>query len=309
MRLQTGPNPLVRRPRIALASCDTLPDWEVDDQALHTALRARDVALSVVSWSNPSIDWGAFEAVLLRTTWDYTTRRDDFVSWAEHVDRQTRLFNPAAVVRWNTHKRYLLELAATGAPTIPTQWIDRPLGSEELEALLEAAGWTRAFLKPAVGATAHHTLRFDRDEAGSSAAVAHLAAHLPHDGAMLLQPYLESVEAKGEISLVLFDGQPSHAVRKVPQPGDYRVQDDHGAHDEPLAISDELVEASQKMLEAARGSGALPSDPLLYARCDFIEDDEGHLLLTELELVEPSLFFRHDEAAAGRLADALLARL
>lgn len=294
-------------PRIALATCRNLPGWEADDLPFERALRDRGVELSHVVWDAPDADWSAYDAVLIRTTWDYMERRDEFVQWAERVAGVTRLMNPAEVVRWNTDKHYLRDLAERGVRTLPTAWLERG-STPDLDGELERLGATRGFLKPAVGAKARETLRFDRDPVGLARARAHCARLLP-DESLILQPYQESVEHGGELSVIFFDGEPSHAVRKVPVSGDYRVQDDFGALDAPEPMTGELEAASEGVLARAQERLGETVGPLLYARVDFLRDDADVLCLNELELVEPSLFFRHDLAAADRLAEALLRRL
>lgn len=297
---------------IAIATRHGLPDWEVDDAPLHAALARRGVRLSQVPWDDAGFDWSGVRACLIRTPWDYSWRRDEFVQWADRAARATTLFNPASVVRWNTDKRYLHDLERRGVPVIPTVWLER--GSDvDVGAIVTARGWARAFLKPVVGAAARGTLRFDADAGGIAAALAHLGQHLPHMP-MMLQPYLSSVETEGEYSVIFFDGRLSHAVQKIPVPGDYRVQDDHGASDRPadlaareLELAAGIVGAAEDHLRAAAND--VDGRPLLYARVDLIRDEAGDLRLTELEIVEPSLFFRHGPGAADMLADALLARL
>jgi glutathione synthase/RimK-type ligase-like ATP-grasp enzyme len=288
--------------RIALATCAKLPAHEVDDLALHRALERRGVDFELVAWDEADADWGAFDACLIRTTWDYAERREAFLAWAERAGRATRLFNPPELVRWNTHKRYLAELERAGAPVTPTLWIERGAGFD-LRAALAELRWERAFLKPMVGATARETLRFDADAGGLARAEAHIARVLPSEG-MMLQPYLSSVETEGERSAVFIDGALSHCVRKVPVPGDYRVQDDFGARDEPCELDrDERALARRVVALACQRFG---TPRLLYARVDFLRDDAGAVRLNELELVEPSLFFRHAQQAAERLADGLI---
>ncbi|MEZ4381895.1 MAG: hypothetical protein R3A79_11160 [Nannocystaceae bacterium] len=295
--------------RVAIASCRELPDWEKDDLPLYAALRERGVAVAVVAWDDPEVRWAGFDACLIRTTWDYWDdgeggdRRDEFIAWAERVDGMTRLFNPAAIVRWNTHKRYLRDLAGAGAPLAPTIWLPAGATIDVAAAVIER-GWTGGFIKPQIGACARGTLRFAADEAGFAAAQAHLGATLEREP-MLLQPYLRRVETEGETSLIFFDGAFSHAVQKIPVPGDYRVQDDYGASDRPTQVSAAEIAAAAELVAAAGGEHA----PLLYARVDMMRDEQGRWVLAELEAVEPSLFFRHDEAAPGRLADALVRRL
>jgi len=286
--------------RIALASCRDLPDWEVDDAPLHEALRRRGAEVLCPAWDDGDFDWAACDACLIRTTWDYMERRDEFVAWSVRIARQTHLFNPPEIVRWNTHKSYLRDLEQQGAAVIPTVWLEA--GQDvDASAIMRARGWARGFLKPVIGATARETLRFDADAEGLAAAQAHLVGMLARES-MMLQPYFDSVETEGEISAIFFDGRFSHAVRKVPVPGDYRVQDDFGARDEPYNMR-------PGELEIARGVVGLVRPAPLYARVDFLRDHAGRLCCNELELVEPSLFFRHCPSAAHTLATCVLSRV
>lgn len=295
--------------RIALATCSTLPAWERDDVPLLAALRARVDAVEQPSWDDPAIDWSSFDAVLIRTTWDYQDKREAFIAWAQHVAACTRLFNPAAVVRWNTDKTYLRELEALGVPIAPTTWF--AIGQRcDLAQLVGERAIARGFLKPVIAANARGTFRFDaRNLAELAAAQQHLQERLASE-AMMLQPYLSTVEREGELSAIYFDGALSHAVRKIPVPGDYRTQDDYGARDQPITLEPDAAALTERTLAGfatlARERGW--PEHLLYARVDMLRDESGRWLLNELELVEPSLFFRHDAHAAERLASALLAR-
>ncbi len=285
--------------RVALVTARTVPDWEVDDGLLHNALLRRGHTLQMPCWDDDRVDWSGFDAVLIRTPWDYTARWQTFVAWASRVDAVTRLLNPAPMLAWNAHKSYLRDLESHGVPVVPTIWLDR--GDDvDVRALCADVGWSRAFIKPAVGLSAEGTLRFDVGTAGEAAAQ-HVGAWLPRSE-LLVQPYLSSVEVVGERSMIVFAGEPSHAVVKVPVPGDYRVQDDFGASDhpyEPTVDELHLVDAAMAALRA------LGHDPL-YARVDWLLDDAGRPCLNELELIEPSLFFRHGgRHAAQRLVVAL----
>ncbi len=201
---------------------------------------------------------------------------------------------------------YLRELADRGVRTVPTEWVEAGTTVDVARVLRERA-WTGGFLKPAIGATSRETLRFDTTPTALTRAQAHLE-RLAARETMLLQPYLSSVEAGGEISAVFIDDQLSHSLRKLPPPGDYRVQDDFGATDEPFELdTTEQEQAAQAVHAAAAASGL--REPLLYARADFLRNDRGQLCLIELEAVEPSLFCRHDPTAADRLAAALTRRL
>ncbi len=269
--------------------------WERDDRPLVAALEARGAEVSRPAWDDPAVDWARFDVVLPRATWDYHHHQPAFVAWAERVGRAARLINPAPVLAWNSVKTYLRELPV---PQPETVWLT---DADRLEDEVRARGWSRAFLKPVVGATAEGTLRFAADEEGLAGAVAHARAWLLR-GELLLQPYLPSVETLGERSAVAIGGEVTHWVRKLPVPGDYRVQDDYGATDEPHLPSPPEVELVRRALDHLRSM--LPDGaPLAYARVDWIPDDRGAPLLVELELVEPCLFFRHGPHAAARLAE------
>ena len=306
--MSSAPTPLeLARPRVALVSCRDLPEWEVDDHPLWSALKARGIELAHPTWDDPDFDWARCDLVIPRTTWDYQERWPEFLAWLKRVSRVSVLLNPLSLIEWNLDKRYLRDLRA---PQPPTEWLaQRPVDSDEaaraladkVRALCDEHGWRRAFLKPNIAASAVGTLRFDlSSDADQAQLITHLQQWLPQR-TLILQPYLDQVERRGELSLIYFDGEYSHAVRKVPVAGDYRVQDDYGASDEPW----------EPPLSWRARCDALVNElsPLpLYARCDFLTDPEGEPWLIELELIEPSLFFRHDARSAERFADAIVSR-
>ena len=291
--------------RLALATCSNLPDWEVDDVPFHQAIVDAGIDMARPVWDDPNVDWKAFDAVLIRTTWDYQEKQVAFNAWARRVSEDTHLVNPVDVVVWNTAKTYLRDLEAVGAPLTPTQWLDKGT-TVDIAHLMKDLGWERGFLKPVVGATARETLPFDLSEEGLGKAQAHLDRLLPQES-MMLQPFLDSVLKEGEYSAIFFGGEFSHGVQKIPVPGDYRVQDDFGATDKPHVFSEQdfetvkTIEASLLRLVQERFDGVA----LTYARVDMIRDAQGKLRLNELELVEPSLFFRHDADSPKRLVEVL----
>ena len=277
---------------IALASCSTLPDWEVDDRPLWEALRRRGIEFEQPDWRDPSVSWDAFDAVLIRTTWDYTDYPDQFLKWAEQVSTQTLLLNSLEIVRWNFNKLYLKDLQNKGASIAPTVWLLEN-HTYDIRAIMNKHGWKRGFIKPVVGACAIGTLRFSIEE--SDLAAAHL---LKLETGCMLQPYIETVEQMGEFSLIYFDGRLSHAVQKIPVSGDYRVQDDYGASDKAIVPPVDLLSVGERTLSI------LDEQPL-YARIDALLY-RGKWVLNELELIEPSLFFRHSSTAADMLCSALI---
>jgi O-ureido-D-serine cyclo-ligase len=284
--------------RIALAGCLVPTQEDPDAPPLERAFVARGHSVQQAGWDDPRIDWSSFDAVLLRSTWNYHLRRDDFLAWASHVEAVSALWNPLPIVRWNTHKFYLRDLEARGVAIVPTAFLParRPV---DLVQLLDARGWARAVLKPAVSADSYATMRVERRDV--SAGQRHLEAHLASRD-MLVQPYLMAVEEPGEHCLVFIEGEHSHAVRK-------RSLFLGGRHAGPegvvvLAAPDE-VEAAGVVL-AAIGLGDAPP---LYARLDFLRDAGGTPRLLELELVEPSLFFDARPVSAARLVEVLEERM
>lgn len=285
---------------MALATCARLADGVADDEPLRAALRERSIHPRPVVWNDAAVDWRDHDLVLLRSTWDYMERRDEFLDWGRRVESHSRLWNPAATVEWNTHKSYLARFEARGVPSIPTLFLAQ--GSVvDLAAVLDERRWSRAFLKPAVGATARKTTRFTSDPGRLTDVQIRLEQDLMVED-MLLQPYLSRVETDGEVSVMFVDGALTHAVQKIPVPGDYRTQDDFDATDQPY----ELTGLERDL--AWQAAGAIET-PWHYARIDFLRGDDGGLLLTEVELVEPVLFFLQVPDAAVRLAEAVVREL
>ena len=157
-----------------------------------------------------------------------------------------------------------------------------------------------------MGSTARGTFRFNADEPGLASAQVFLEERLAVED-MMIQPYLEHVESGGEESIMLVDGEVTHAVRKIPAAGDYRVQDDFGATDEAIDPDPRETELARRIMSMV--AERFQVGPLLYGRVDLLRDASGTPLLNELELVEPSFFFRHDPGAGRDLAQAILARL
>ena len=281
--------------RIALVTYRRLPDLDPDDRPLAAVLARRGHRVAAAIWDDPAVDWASVDIAMLRSPWDYLHRWNEFLDWAARTAAATRLLNPLDLVRWNSHKSYLVELRRRGAPVIPTE-IFPAASSMDVRARMAANGWTRAVLKPAVSADAYGTILVD--DRGMAAAQAHADALLAERDVMI-QPYLASVEEPGERCLVHIDGRLSHAVRK-------RSHFHGGRHVGPEGVA---VEAADDERDAAahvlRLAGA---EDALYARVDLARDDAGRPCLMELELVEPTLFFTGAPEAAVRMADALEAR-
>lgn len=295
-----------RLPRLAFATYAAVPDLQADDELLAAALRRRGATAEAAVWNDPKTDWRAFDAVVLRSTWDYHLAPSAFRAWlGARDDEGTVVLNPTAVARWNLDKRYLRALAARGVATVPTRWVEPGDVTDldtELDALLDEAGWDEVVVKPAVSASAHDTWRASR---ATGAADRPRLRALAATGAVLVQPFLREIERDGEWSLLFFGGRYSHAVRKRPRAGDFRVQPHlggtHAAEPAPPAAR----AAAEGAVAAALAATGLVAASLPYARVDGCLVDGGFRLM-ELELIEPTLFLAQDAAAPDRCAAALL---
>ena len=293
-------------PRIALVSTRDALQRDDDLVPLEAALRAAGAAPAVVCWDDAAVDWGGFDTVLIRSTWDYTWRLPDFMDWAARVAARTRLFNPLPLLRWNADKRYLRDLAGHGIATVPTQPV---APGEDAAAALDAARrhWPRQELviKPSIGAGSRGARRLRADDRDGQQA--HLHDLMAQGRHALIQPYLGRVDIEGESALLFFGGRFSHAIRKGPllRTGaaptralfaPEHIQPRTPAADE-LALAGRFLDALPRLL--------LDAPPPLYARVDLLRDAAGTPCLIELELIEPSLFLDFAPGAAPRLVDAL----
>ena len=290
--------------RIALATYAAVPALQPDDELLATALRQAGADPEPVAWNDPAARWDAYDAVVLRSTWDYFLVPDAFRAWLDAREAQgPTVINPPAAVRWNLDKRYLRALAERGVPTVPTRWLE-PGDTTPLDALLDEEGWDEAVVKPAVSAGAHETWRTARARAAEDAP--RLAA-LVERGTVLVQPFVEEIVRDGEWSLLFYGGAYSHAARKRVRPGDFRVQHQFGGtYTAEPAPADSLAAAERMLGESAALSGVDRAD-LAYARVDGCVIG-GAFHLMELEIVEPSLFLAQHPQAAERCAAAILAQ-
>lgn len=288
------------RPRVALATAAAFPHLDGDGPLLLDALAGAGVDAEAAVWDDAGVAWSSYDLVVIRSCWDYAPRRDAFVAWAATVAAGTRLVNPAPVVRWNTDKRYLRELAAAGLPVVPTTWLE-PGDPVRLPAEGEYV------VKPAVSGGARDTTRYAGGRGAAVAATAHVARLLAAGRTVMVQPYLTAVDTSGETALVFVAGSYSHAIRKAPllaigvQPTEAVFAEEHITRRTPSAAERNVAEAAL---------AAVPGGPaqLLYARVDLVPDADGAPVLLELELTEPSLFLGHaDDVAAGRLARAIAA--
>ena len=281
--------PNVFHPRIVLASCPQLVDGDGDDDGLVSALRARGLHARWLSWDDPQTE--AADLVILRATWDYAERREEFLAWTGRV---RNLLNSPAVVAWNSDKHYLDDLAAAGIPTVPSVFL-HPGDSVALER-------GELVVKPAIGAGSIDTFRF----VDTDAAEAHATALLDAGRSVLVQPYDPRVEG-GETALVFLGGEQSHAFTKgpmLPPQGVTPELHESGTYvAERLSAAEpefELWDLGHSVLDAAASHLGIARNEFLYARVDLIGEVENPVLL-ELELIEPGLGWRQLDEATREL--------
>lgn len=296
-------------PRIAFVTAIASAALDDDMPLLLAACDRLGLQADVRAWDDFTVSWSRYDAVILRSPWDYHTRLEEFLCWCERVDRVTQLLNPLSTLRWNTDKHYLSDLDAAGIPVVPTRFVEpdaEPLPALQacLDAFPDAA---ECVVKPTVSAGSCDTQRYRRDQV--FAAANHVGRLLDAGRSVMLQPYLDVVDTHGETALLYFDGCFSHALRKAAllrpneAPADHTQLADAIAVREPDADELRLAEAVLEILKT-RADG-LP----LYARIDLLRDAAGRPQLLELELTEPSLFFAHVPEAADRFAAVLSHRI
>ncbi len=297
-------------PKIALITADAARARDEDLDPLLAACTSAGLDAEVVSWNTPGIDLSPYSLAILRSPWDYADRLPEFLAWCAQCSGETTLLNPLEVIRWNTDKHYLADLARTGVACVPSSFVEPGEDARTgVAAFLEAHAEASEFVaKPAVGAGSRGARRFARSEV--PAALAHAEDLLRAKRSVLLQPYLARVDRRGETALIFFDGRYSHAIRKGPLlPLGSAATDELFAPEaitarEPTTAERDLGEAVVAAVHA-RFPGIAP---LAYTRVDLLLDDNGLPCVLELELVEPSLFFAHGPRSADRFAQTLAAR-
>jgi len=281
--------------RIAFATHDKLDGLTPSDGLAARELQRRGATVTPVPWSSAT-DWRQFDAVVIRATWDYHKRPDQFLAWLARLEEQrVSLWNPAPLARWNMHKGYLCDLKRAGVSIVPTAWVSRSVEPGSLKQLVRSRGWTDVVVKPAISATAYQTSRIagpitERDEQEFHALAAAADA--------MVQPFIPALVEEGEWSFVFLGGEFSHAVLKRAAAGDFRVQSNFGGTLARRNPPDRWVQQARAVLDPVSG-------PWLYARVDGCIVD-GRFVLVELEMLEPDLFLIYQPEGPARFADALL---
>jgi len=276
--------------RVALVADRSSTELFADGPLLLAALKDVGIAAEIVPWGNGT-HWAAFDAALIRTTWDYILDREAFLDWAARVSTLTRLANSVEVLQWNTDKRYLRDLEAAGVATVPTMWVDRGEAVPVVE-------WDDFVVKPSISAGARLSARYRRGDDPSD----HIRDIHAIGAVAMIQPYVPSVDKEGETGTYVFGGRVSHAIRKgtileSSRPPSHDLADASLESVRPTLVDPELSGFALRVLETA--------PPVLYARVDTAPGVDGQPILLELELTEPYLFLALAPHGAGNFARAV----
>ncbi|RKE94858.1 ATP-grasp domain-containing protein [Ichthyenterobacterium magnum] len=265
-----------------------------EDQLVQNALNNLGLKTLRLAWDDTTFDWSTTKAVLFRATWDYFHRFNEFSQWLSRVTTQTQLLNSKDLILWNIDKHYLNDLENNGVHIAESLFIEQN-STTTLKTLHQTLGWKDTVLKPCISGAARHTYKLNLDNLEVHEAV---FKSLIKDEAMMLQPFQHSIVTKGEVSMMVFNGIFTHAILKKAKAGDFRVQDDFGGSVHDYKPTQEEISFAENSVKAC------PELPI-YARVDIFEDNNSKIAVSELELIEPELWFRHFPEAANVLAKAI----
>lgn len=270
----------------------------LEDQLLFDALTKKGLKVTRTNWDNPDFDWTTTRYALFRTTWDYFDRFDEFEPWLEKVELQTTLLNSSDLLYWNIDKHYLQDLQDHGVRIPATVFLEQS-STETLDDAVIKTGWKEVVLKPVISGAGRHTYRFIATDAHKYEDV---FQELLQNESMMIQEYQAQITTKGEVALVFFEDQFSHAILKKAKPGDFRVQDDFGGTVHNYQPSEEMINFAKFAISKC------PELPM-YARVDLIWDNDDQFAVSELEMIEPELWFRKAENAVELFSDVIFDRL
>lgn len=269
-----------------------------EDELVGKALQAEGLKVDRKAWNDPDVDWSTTKAIMFRTTWDYFDNFTVFSAWLNEVSKVTILINSEAIIRWNIDKHYLKDLQAKGVHISETVFIEKGT-TTRLKTLHDDLGWQTTVLKPCISGAARHTYKLNADNLEEHEA---LFKSLIASEAMVLQPFQHRIVSEGEVSMMVFNGQFTHAILKKAKAGDFRVQDDFGGSVHNYTPTSAEIDFA---IQAVKACPELP----VYARVDIFNDINGKIALAELELIEPELWFRRYPEAANVLAKATKEKL
>lgn len=262
---------------------------------LQDALEKRGYKVTCVPWNDPDYDWSQTRAIVFRSIWDYFERYDEFIYWLNRVKDHTQLINPKSLIDWNIDKHYLGDLEKRGVTIVPTVFVDTGK-YRSIDEVCNEKRWENVVIKPAIAGSAFHTYKVKKEERHSFET---LFKDLVSERDMLIQPFQETIISLGEASLMIFNGQYTHAILKKAKTGDYRVQENFGGSVHDYLPTSEEISFAEHVFKMC--------DPMpAYGRVDIVWDTDGTILLGELEIIEPELWVRNYPEAAENFVDGIV---
>jgi hypothetical protein len=284
----------VKQLRCAYLTMDDMGDYVSDASLSFDAMARHGWSVDMVAWQDRSVSWIDYDAVYICTPWDYPQHADEFVSVLERIDRSTALLvNDLSLVRWTLAKTYLRDLEERGVDIVPSAWYD-DIDVQKIAGFFAAHDTNKVVIKPSIGANAMDTYVLT-DPVGE--VLVDKLLQIYANRSYFVQPFIENIQHEGEYSLFFFAGDYSHAILKSPEDGDFRVQEEHGADIVSVVPEAALIKVARQVIEKV-------APQPVYVRADFVRGSDGRFLVMELELIEPSLYFRTDADAADRFASA-----
>jgi len=280
--------------KCAFLTLDERGDYVIDDEHLINPLVDLGWLVSTVSWRQTEVPWSTFDAVIIRSTWDYWDDVPGFLVVLEQIDQETQLANSLETARWNLEKTYLADLERKGIGIVPTVW---PAGvnPDSFQLFPEQLDSDDMVIKPVIGANGDRAFRVSPADPVQRL---EMISNCFSDRHAMVQKFMSSILTEGEFSLFFFEGEFSHAILKTPSDLEFRCQEEHGGNIQSIAPEPLLLERAQQTLDAL-------DETLLYARVDFVRDDNNDFLVMELELIEPSMYLRTHPDAPMRFARAI----
>ncbi|MBY0516669.1 MAG: hypothetical protein K2P81_07170 [Bacteriovoracaceae bacterium] len=276
--------------KMALLTSRALKNLIPDESRLLKIAKEHDLEFHPLIWDEPQ-DWKNFDAVVVRTPWDYVEKKEKFISVLKEIESLgVRLINPLKTLTWNFDKKYLLELQELGLPVPKTLILKQTSVIEDLKKFKNDV-----VVKPVISAGGFETYHLTQNDIKSFD-----WKKLPWDThEFMAQEFLPAILTEGEYSLLFFNGEFSHALRKTPKQGEFRVQDDHGGRVHAWQPSKLELSESLSILNK------IPY-PFSYCRLDLAKNPEGKLMIMEIELIEPELFFRFSDHGEAKFVQSLL---
>lgn len=284
--------------KAALLSMDSLENFFTYDKLLIEPMKQFGWLAEEVSWRNKNINWSDYDAVIVRSTWDYQHDSEKFVEVLNKINSLTHLENDLELMKWNMNKKYLFDLEKKGVKIVTTLWENKFDRAKALS-YFETLDSEEIIIKPNISASADNTFRLNKNKLVSSF---DKLENIFADREFMVQPFIKNIISEGEYSLFFFNGKLSHSVRKIPKENDFRVQEEHGGDIQPITAPEKVVVVAESIIKQ------LSTTPL-YLRVDLVRVENDKFALMELELIEPSLYLNKDKEAPLRFVKAFLEKM